>query len=426
MKYGFIHPIVEEKDFILGAERHAPFKVVLESGDWRSGIPLGEVQRRGSFDSYGCTNWAWNNLIEIFGKKIFGLDWNWSERFLAVMSGQTTIGNDPSKVAEALRNYGTLKEERLPFTDAIQTWTQYFSPNPMTQELKSEASYFLDDFEFKHEYIFTYGTPLAEKQRLLQEALKRSPVGVSVYAWKQDESGIYVKQEGDRDTHWTCLVAAEPNVCWWIYDSYEQNGDYMKKLAWNYNFDIAKGFYLHKKTEEEKKEKRNIIWQILEVIKKILFLDIILLKKKEEVIVPDSAPLPPPAVKDDFNPPPNSSRVPDFARAIQKQEGWFPGSRSYRNKNPGNLKWSGLTKELGAIEKDKDFFCIFPGYVKGFTALCDFLKLACEDKLKPYRQARTLKRFCEVYANPPPNNGYATGIARDLNIELDTDIKTLL
>lgn len=421
--YGLIIPPITNKEegaeHLLGSIPKLRGVVINESGDWTQWLPDKEPQNVRGVETNACTIYASLNAIETL-LKFKGYNVNYSDRYLANVAKSKgilnpAVGADPHRVAELIRNVaGCLKEDRLPsWTDDIKTAEDYYTLQNL-YELMKEGERWYDEWEFSHEWLFNGGTP-QEKRKKIEEGLKKGTVCVSVVAWLKNEQGFYYKPQGTIDGHWTMTANAQKDR-YTIFDSYD---GFIKPLVPDYDFSIAKVYYL-----TPAQEKRNILYNILELLKKILFLDLILIKKKE-VIVPDEV-LPPPAVKDDFNPPPNSSRVPDFARAIQKQEGWFPGSRSYRNKNPGNLKWSGLTKELGAIEKDKDFFCIFPGYVKGFTALCDFLKLACEDKLKPYRQARTLKRFCEVYANPPPNNGYATGIARDLNIELDTDIKTLL
>jgi len=52
-----------------------------------------------------------------------------------------------------------------------------------------------------------------------------------------------------------------------------------------------------------------------------------------------------------------------WALAIQSHEGWFSGSRAYRNNNPGNLKIDG---DLG---RDEDGFAKFSSYEAGFSAL---------------------------------------------------------
>ncbi|TAJ99768.1 hypothetical protein EPO44_10225 [bacterium] len=57
---------------------------------------------------------------------------------------------------------------------------------------------------------------------------------------------------------------------------------------------------------------------------------------------------------------------------MQRQEGFFPGSRSYRNNNPGNI-WDGLAEGKARriwpdIPVDSEGFLIFPTYEAGRAA----------------------------------------------------------
>lgn len=99
-------------------------------------------------------------------------------------------------------------------------------------------------------------------------------------------------------------------------------------------------------------------------------------------------------------------------------------SRSRRLCNPGNLKFTPLTASFGAIGKDKDNFCIYPDYQTGFRALCSFLTLACENRLKAYKDC-TLDQFTEIYASPP-NKNYVNNVAKKLNVSPNVFIKNLL
>ena len=53
------------------------------------------------------------------------------------------------------------------------------------------------------------------------------------------------------------------------------------------------------------------------------------------------------------------------ASTIQQIEGWAPGTRSYRNQNPGNLR---CANQAGMIGCDPQGFAIFPDYQTGLTA----------------------------------------------------------
>lgn len=53
--------------------------------------------------------------------------------------------------------------------------------------------------------------------------------------------------------------------------------------------------------------------------------------------------------------------------AMQKHEGYYPGSRSYRNNNPGNIEYGDFAKAHGATGSDGRF-AIFPDYQSGRNA----------------------------------------------------------
>jgi len=53
------------------------------------------------------------------------------------------------------------------------------------------------------------------------------------------------------------------------------------------------------------------------------------------------------------------------AQTIQQIEGWYPGSRSFRNFNPCNLR---CANQMGMIGCDPSNFAIFPDYQTGYDA----------------------------------------------------------
>ena len=90
-----------------------------------------------------------------------------------------------------------------------------------------------------------------------------------------------------------------------------------------------------------------------------------------------------------------------FCLAIQKQEGWFPGSRSFRNKSPGNLKYAEQTKSTG---KDAHGFAIFSTYEDGLQALKNQVLLGARGKSKVYRPTMNLYQFFEIFSPSFDNN----------------------
>lgn len=118
--------------------------------------------------------------------------------------------------------------------------------------------------------------------------------------------------------------------------------------------------------------------------------------------------------------------VKDLAEAIKIHEGWFKGSRSQRNNNPGNLRFVG---QPGTTGQDSKAFAIFKTYEDGFAALCRLITNAKEGKSKVYKPEMTLLEFFGVYApsfdhNDP--NAYAKFVAQKCKCSIDLKIKELV
>lgn len=145
------------------------------------------------------------------------------------------------------------------------------------------------------------------------------------------------------------------------------------------------------------------------------------------------------------------NRIQDWAAAVKKFEGWKPNSRSFRNRNEGNLRYTPYTKSLGAIGKDYGNFCIFPTDEVGHKALCTFLTDAASRRLKPYHVFSlgipvhrdilpngrvgqelpdiTLTNFFEIYAPSDDDNfplAYAKFVAQQMKVPTTILIKMLV
>lgn len=111
-----------------------------------------------------------------------------------------------------------------------------------------------------------------------------------------------------------------------------------------------------------------------------------------------------------------STVVKRWAEAIQKHEGWFPGSRSYRNNNPGNLRVKG---DKGV---DPQGFGIFSSYELGRAALEADLRA----KLRKY-PTYTIAQIMARYAPPHENDSkrYAAVVAKALGVTTETQLRDL-
>src|SRR3990167_2151014 len=129
-----------------------------------------------------------------------------------------------------------------------------------------------------------------------------------------------------------------------------------------------------------------------------------------------------------------------FARAIQKHEGYFPpsiynlwrGSRAWRNKNPGNLRY---IKQVGSIGQDKDRFAIFKDYEAAWQALLQDIEAKFTGNTRTgLGPNKTILDFFKVYAPASDNNNpvrYASAVINDLNAnnipaKLETTLGQLL
>lgn len=130
----------------------------------------------------------------------------------------------------------------------------------------------------------------------------------------------------------------------------------------------------------------------------------------------------------------SKSKIDVWCEAIKEKEGWHPpgshyypaGSRSFRNNNPGNLRYVGQAKATG---QDYSGFCIFKTYEDGYMSLRKMLVNACTGHSKVYNPEMTLYEFYNKYA--PSNDGndpnnYAEFVASKLGVEPSIKIKELL
>lgn len=96
------------------------------------------------------------------------------------------------------------------------------------------------------------------------------------------------------------------------------------------------------------------------------------------------------------------------ADAIMAFEGWKPGTRSYSNRNPGNLRIAGAPA-------DAQGYSIFPDFVSGYSALLRELQSKFSgNNTHDIGPSSTLLALFNIYAPPSdnnPTNAYAAFVA---------------
>src|SRR3990167_1417166 len=108
----------------------------------------------------------------------------------------------------------------------------------------------------------------------------------------------------------------------------------------------------------------------------------------------------------------------DMMNAIKVHEGDFPGSRSRRNNNAGNVKFSpvGYLAIYEPVKMDKDGFAIFKDYNTGWL----YLRNLILSKARKHPEWN-LSAFFREYAPPSENNDtarYATVVAQAMGVSV--------
>src|SRR3990167_10083955 len=120
-RYGLKLDVFKPDDYVFGASP-VPYEEINPSGDWSDYLPTRERQNLHNIETYACVTFTTLNAIEILIRKQYGLERNYSDRFLAMVSGTKEGGNTPNTVAEFLRKVGVVGEEVWPFSPDINTF----------------------------------------------------------------------------------------------------------------------------------------------------------------------------------------------------------------------------------------------------------------------------------------------------------------
>src|SRR3990167_4260965 len=232
---------ITEEDFSLGGGKIYE-DVLVESGNWTPYLPAHELQNKNNLETMNCVAYGTQNCLELLMCRKFGVcGLDYSERYTGILAETTPQGNTPNKVAQTIRHNGVILESALPFSEEINTWEEYYAPKPMTGGYTWAGAGWLKKHTFFHEWL----TPSKDE---LMRALKCSPVGISVEAWKA-RNGLYYSDGAPN--HWVALIGYEEGRFWWVEDQYEP---FIKKLEWDYPFQMAKVYFV-----EEIKVKKNIL-----------------------------------------------------------------------------------------------------------------------------------------------------------------------
>lgn len=305
-KYGLQ---IEEKltDYILGGGK-VPFEVLRPDGNWEPSLPKKEFQNLNAIEPYACVPFTILNCLETLIKRKYGVEENYSDRFLAAIVNTRNGGTTYQKACDALRAFGVPPEEVWPFSPDIDTTDKFFAPpNEAVMQIAKELN---EKYDFRYERV-------PSTHEAITHSLTSSPLLFSVYAWVEKD-GIYYRPEGQTDIHATTLFYQRPEVFRRMFDSYDS--PHLKDYRWSDLPMVCVRFWIEKRNPKVEQLKKTLLDTIMETLKRIgELLGLIQVQVNEIPKVPETKPIaPPPVVKYKWNFP---SDVMASIRLIAAEEG---------------------------------------------------------------------------------------------------------
>lgn len=243
VKTSFVYPTIKPEDYRLGSFDVG--EILRPDSDWRQVLSPDELQNRHGVESSACYIQAQQHCIATLMVEKFEIhDQNFAERFNALLSDGTESGGDSLKGAQSIRHYGLIKDSSMPFSDDIQSFEEFHSWKSADENAcRAEGQEWLKNWKPTWKIVFEREDDLSAKYIKLKQALKKSPVPVSVTAWYQDDNGVYIKPKGETDNHLVYCVYVDSNNVPYISDTYSP---FIKKLEANYDFDFAMSWSIDK------------------------------------------------------------------------------------------------------------------------------------------------------------------------------------
>jgi hypothetical protein len=399
MNYGFKKPVPSPTDYRLGGTS-LPKVILNPSGNWYSYLPLFEKQYFTLGDSFACTVFGSLNVLETLFNFIEKKEYNFSERYNYNLIGINPPGADPKEAAQSIHSDGVIPQEDLPYIDSVD---EFRIPRPMQEKYKQKGREWLTKYRFNYAWVFEDEDNQTKKLALIKEHLKYGPLGVSVTAWEINNRGEYVSK--GENNHWVLAFRVDENNCVWIFDSYDSS---IKRLSPDHNIQFCMRYQLVV-VAENLKQQVSLFQKIVEFLTSLLSL------KKKEI---EPTPLPIPPIMNEPKPTPEVK--PDYltlmCEAIKSMEGWAEGSRSYRNKNPGNLRGGAWSLSIGHDDKG---FNIFRTEADGMKTLRVMITNCASGKSQVYKPTDSLVNFFNKYAPASDNNNpnhYASVVAKKMGV----------
>ena len=258
--FGLLEEIQELGAYIFG-DGNVPFIPYNFTGNWEKYLPKYEAQAD-KFETKGCTVWGAENQIETMYRFLYDIEPNYSERFVYnLVPIDPQKGVDPQKTYTAIREHGLIDNALMPMTDTLE---EFVSMDDFTGSIRAKGQNWLVNHEFLHEWLWK-GNPPSNYIELLKEALKSSPIAVSVSAWNR-QGDVYVSDKGSVNNHYCLLYKIDDEGYPWIFDSYDHS---KKKLSKDHNIRRAKRIHIQKRTKPAMRKHIAILKIVLDFLKRL-------------------------------------------------------------------------------------------------------------------------------------------------------------
>lgn len=242
MNHGLKRVTPHRLDLVKGSKRRLG-GLPLTDGHWAAWLPAPKDQQINGVEPNDCVSHATLKCVQILQAQEYGEHNDYSERFLAKMTGTDEKGgNDPNTVAQFLKNNGCVLEADWPTAPSITSFQQFYADIPAPTQTLAKA--FVAEFQYGHEWL------LDTSPASIMNALHYSPLSVGVYAWQPNQiTGYYENPNKFAAEHDICLYDFVANNYWLVFDTYAQE---IKKLAWDFPFEMVKKHTLHRQIVDDR------------------------------------------------------------------------------------------------------------------------------------------------------------------------------
>ncbi len=172
--HGWLPEPIKETDYVAGEASGIEFEDILADTNWTEYLPDDERQKINGVETMSCVSFSAVNSVEtqanyllahnkfsdeartffINNGYIVNGKFNFSDKFIAILSGTTREGNYLTKVADTIRKCGLIPESMLPFGNP-SSFDEYHNPAQVTEEMKALGLESLKHFTLQYEWVKT-------------------------------------------------------------------------------------------------------------------------------------------------------------------------------------------------------------------------------------------------------------------------------